>query len=60
VGFDVLEPFVAYEVSASEERRAAIAAELRRRLAGLSEEPAMVFRPNSDYNERLRLKSSPQ
>jgi NAD(P)H dehydrogenase (quinone) len=58
VGFDVLEPFVAYEVSASEERRATIIAEFRRRLAGMPEEAPMIFRPNSDYDEQLRLKSS--
>jgi len=60
VGFDVLQPFVAYEVSASDEQRAAIAAQFRHRLAGISDEPAMFFRPNSDYDEQLRLKSSPR
>jgi len=60
VGFDVLQPFVACEVSESEMRRSAIDSELRHRLAGIAEETPMLFRPNSDYDEQLRLKPSPR
>ena len=56
VGFDVLPPFVAYDINASAEHRSAILLEFERRLAGIANDAPILSRPNADYDAQFRLK----
>jgi hypothetical protein len=56
VGFDVLPPFVVYDVGASMEHRSTVLAQFRHRVAGIADDSPILFRPNSDFDAQFRLK----
>jgi len=56
VGFDVLPPFVVYDVGASMEHRSTVLARFRHRVADIADDSPILFRPNSDFDAQFRLK----
>jgi NAD(P)H dehydrogenase (quinone) len=56
VGFDVLTPFMAYDVDRSEEERLAILARLETRLSGVEAEAPLFFHSLTDFGADHRLR----
>jgi NAD(P)H dehydrogenase (quinone) len=57
-GFDVLAPFIAHGLPYSDESaRAGILADYESRLAGLAQEPSLLFHRREDFDRRWKMKA---